>query len=168
MLRKIKKIDDDATLMRDDRMGIAVIHNGRDGLNYTLHPSIDKTGSVRGMKKLGYWGCSQCPQWALNVSSYLFHTASQPFSGGCIFVSERSSRDFGIHPKRAEIPVYLSHPDGGRPFHLSEETSCRTCFLKRCDADAAGTHPSCRKEIQQHQLPPRLSARSLFRRRCSR
>jgi len=56
MLKKIKKLDDGATLMRDDRTGIAAIHNGRDGINYTLHPSIDKTGSVRGMKKLGYWG----------------------------------------------------------------------------------------------------------------
>lgn len=51
MLKKIKKLDDGATLMRDDRTGIAAIHNGRDGINYTLHPSIDKTGSVRGMKK---------------------------------------------------------------------------------------------------------------------
>jgi hypothetical protein len=33
MLKKIKKLDDGATLMRDDRTGIAAIHNGRDGVN---------------------------------------------------------------------------------------------------------------------------------------
>lgn len=36
------------------------------------HPSIHYTGSVRGMKKLGYWGkndrCVRCGQWIYNLS----------------------------------------------------------------------------------------------------
>ena len=36
------------------------------------HPSIHYTGSVRGMKKLGYWGkddlCVRCGQYIYNLS----------------------------------------------------------------------------------------------------
>ena len=36
------------------------------------HPSIHYTGSVAGMKKLGYWGkddiCVRCGQWIYNLS----------------------------------------------------------------------------------------------------
>lgn len=36
------------------------------------HPSIHSTGSVRGMKKLGYWGkydrCVRCGQYIYNLS----------------------------------------------------------------------------------------------------
>lgn len=38
------------------------------------HPSIHYTGSVRGMKKLGYWGkddtCVRCGQYIYNMSRY--------------------------------------------------------------------------------------------------
>ena len=37
-----------------------------------IHPSIHHTGSVRGMKKLGYWGkyntCVRCGQYIYNLS----------------------------------------------------------------------------------------------------
>lgn len=37
-----------------------------------IHPSIHYTGSVRGMKKLGYWGkndrCVRCGQYIYNLS----------------------------------------------------------------------------------------------------
>lgn len=36
------------------------------------HPSIHRTGSVRGMKKLGFWGrddrCVRCGQYIYNLS----------------------------------------------------------------------------------------------------
>lgn len=39
------------------------------------HPSIHYTGSVRGMKKLGYWGkhdvCVRCGQYIYNISRTL-------------------------------------------------------------------------------------------------
>lgn len=39
------------------------------------HPSIHCTGSVRGMKKLGYWGkndvCVRCGQYIYNLSILL-------------------------------------------------------------------------------------------------
>ena len=39
------------------------------------HPSIHYTGSVSGMKKLGYWGkddiCVRCGQYIYNMSRYI-------------------------------------------------------------------------------------------------
>lgn len=39
------------------------------------HPSIHYTGSVRGMKKLGYWGkndvCVRCGAYIYNLSRYI-------------------------------------------------------------------------------------------------
>ena len=39
------------------------------------HPSIHYTGSVRGMKKLGYWDkddvCVRCGQYIYNLSQYI-------------------------------------------------------------------------------------------------
>lgn len=40
-----------------------------------VHPSIHYTGSVRGMKKLGYWGkhdrCVRCGQYIYNLSLFV-------------------------------------------------------------------------------------------------
>lgn len=42
-----------------------------------IHPSIHCTGSVRGMKKLGYWGkddvCVRCGQYIYNLSITIRH-----------------------------------------------------------------------------------------------
>lgn len=39
------------------------------------HPSIHYTGSVRGMKKLGFWGkhdvCVRCGQYIYNLSQFI-------------------------------------------------------------------------------------------------
>ena len=40
----------------DSRTGIAWIADGSTGMCISVHPNIDITGSVRGMKNLGYWG----------------------------------------------------------------------------------------------------------------
>ena len=36
--------------------GIATIYDPSTGLIHSCHPNINVTGSIRGMKKLGYWG----------------------------------------------------------------------------------------------------------------
>lgn len=51
----IKKIDDITTLYRDNKTGIAWVENGHTGSCHSAHPNIDGTGSVIGMKNLGYW-----------------------------------------------------------------------------------------------------------------
>lgn len=51
----IKSVGAYKELHRDDRTGIAWIEDGSTGNGHTAHPNIDATGSVRGMKKLGYW-----------------------------------------------------------------------------------------------------------------
>lgn len=55
MKKFIRDIDDHAKLYIDNKSGIAVIEDGRSGCGFTCHPSIDKTGSLRGMKKNGGW-----------------------------------------------------------------------------------------------------------------
>lgn len=43
------------TLYRDDLTGIAWVENGSTGMGHSAHPNIDSSGSIRGMKSLGYW-----------------------------------------------------------------------------------------------------------------
>jgi hypothetical protein len=57
MARKvlIKEIEPHIELYRDPGTGIAWVENGKTGGGHSAHPNIDVTGSVSGMKKLGYW-----------------------------------------------------------------------------------------------------------------
>jgi hypothetical protein len=51
----IRKVSEYVHLYRDPKTGIAWVENGSTGNGHTCHASIDATGSVKGMKKLGYW-----------------------------------------------------------------------------------------------------------------
>ncbi len=42
-------------LYRDPETGIAWVENGEAGCGHSCHPNISKTGSVRGMRNVGYW-----------------------------------------------------------------------------------------------------------------
>ena len=55
MKQMIKEIEPSITLHRDDKSGISQIVNSKTGLSHSVHANIDVTGSVTGMKKLGYW-----------------------------------------------------------------------------------------------------------------
>lgn len=55
MKRLIKEIKPYVELYINDNTGIAWIENGSTGNGHSCHPNIDVTGSVSGMKKLGYW-----------------------------------------------------------------------------------------------------------------
>lgn len=51
----IREIKPHANLYRDSDSGIAWIEDGRSGLGFSVHASIDSTGSVIGMKNAGHW-----------------------------------------------------------------------------------------------------------------
>ena len=51
-----RRIAEGIVLCKDKSTGLAWIINGRTGMAHSCHPNIDSTGSVTGMKKLGYWG----------------------------------------------------------------------------------------------------------------
>lgn len=53
MMKEIAKLGR-FTIRRDDRTGIALVSDG-SGLQTGVHASIDKTGSVIGMKQNGGW-----------------------------------------------------------------------------------------------------------------
>lgn len=52
----IKKLDQNASLYRDPKNGVAWVEDGNTGLGYPCHANIDETGSVDSMKARGYWG----------------------------------------------------------------------------------------------------------------
>ena len=51
----IRQIDKHIELYKDEQNGLAQIEDGTTGIEHSCHPHIDGTGSVSGMKKLGYW-----------------------------------------------------------------------------------------------------------------
>lgn len=51
----IKEIEPHKKLYRDTITGIAWIEDGTNGNSISIHANIHRSGSVRGMKKLGYW-----------------------------------------------------------------------------------------------------------------
>lgn len=53
---KIREIKPYAILYRDNNTGIAWIEDGSSGCGFSVHSNIDSSGSVKGMKNLGYWG----------------------------------------------------------------------------------------------------------------
>ena len=75
MMRLIRSVGEYANLYRDDRTGIALVSDGSTGLLNSVHPNIDKTGSVRGMKQLGYWGKAdktvRCGGYIYNISKFV-------------------------------------------------------------------------------------------------
>lgn len=65
------------SLHRDVRTGLAWVTDGKTGLSHSAHPNIDVTGSIRGMKGLGYWGKKdrivRCRGYYHNVSKLAVH-----------------------------------------------------------------------------------------------
>ena len=51
----VKEIEKYVELHRDNKTGIAWVTNGKTGMGHSAHPNIDSSGSVTGMKNLGYW-----------------------------------------------------------------------------------------------------------------
>jgi hypothetical protein len=51
----IDKPSEYLAIYRCSRTGIAWVENGSTGSAHSPHPNICSTGSVRGMKSLGYW-----------------------------------------------------------------------------------------------------------------
>lgn len=54
MKQLIRKIEEHVNLYRDDKNGVAWIEDGRTSLKISVHANIDSSGSVSGMKNLGY------------------------------------------------------------------------------------------------------------------
>ncbi len=54
-VQKVRDVGQHQTLYLDADTGIAWVENGSLGLSHSCHPNIDRSGSVAGMKALGYW-----------------------------------------------------------------------------------------------------------------
>lgn len=51
----LKQFDEYHHLYRDPVTGIAWVEDYSAGIAHSAHSNIDVTGSIRGMKRLGYW-----------------------------------------------------------------------------------------------------------------
>ena len=75
MTRFIKSVGKCANLYRNDSTGIAWISDGSTGIQHSVHPNIHRTGSVRGMKELGYWDktdkMARCNGYIYNISKFV-------------------------------------------------------------------------------------------------
>lgn len=75
MKQFIKQIEKHVNLYRDDKSGIAWIEDGRTGLGISVHSNIDSSGSVTGMKNLGYWEkrdrTIRSHGWIYNIDSFV-------------------------------------------------------------------------------------------------
>ena len=75
MKRFIKDVEPYCPLFIDDKTGIAWIENGSTGTGHSVHPNIDISGSVRGMKDKGYWDKSdkivRSHGWQYNISQFV-------------------------------------------------------------------------------------------------
>jgi hypothetical protein len=75
MKRLIKEVKPYTNLYIDDNTGIAWIEDGSTGTGHSVHPNIDVTGSVRGMKDRGYWGKNdkvvRSHGWQYNISKFV-------------------------------------------------------------------------------------------------
>lgn len=75
MKQFIRQIKEHVNLYRDDKSGIAWIEDGRTGSGISVHSNIDSSGSVSGMKSLGYWRkidrTVRSHGWIYNIDSFV-------------------------------------------------------------------------------------------------
>ena len=75
MKQFIRQIEEHVILYRDNKSGIAWIEDGKTGLEISAHSNIDSSGSVAGMKNLGYWGKKdrtiRSHGWIYNIDSFV-------------------------------------------------------------------------------------------------
>jgi hypothetical protein len=85
MRHLIREISRHVKLYRDDKTGIAWVEDGRTGLGHSCHPNISATGSLRGMKSLGYWAkeakCVRSHGFIYNTSVYVVEDALDQVAG---------------------------------------------------------------------------------------
>jgi len=84
-IQRIMKVGESAWLWRDSKTGIAVIRDGATGLGHSCHANISTTGSVRGMKALGYWAkdsrCVRFGGFVYNIDTYVVSDAYDEVAG---------------------------------------------------------------------------------------
>ena len=71
----IREVKPHAKLYRDNLTGIAWIADGNTGCGHSVHANISASGSVRGMKNLGYWQqkdrCVRSHGFIYNIDTYV-------------------------------------------------------------------------------------------------
>ena len=75
MKQFVREIEKHINLYKDDKSGIAWIEDGTTGTGISVHPNIDSSGSIRGMKDRGYWGKKdrtvRSHGWIYNIDKFV-------------------------------------------------------------------------------------------------
>lgn len=94
---------------RDVKTGIFYIKNGRIGIEHCCHANIDGTGSVRGMKKLGYWKrkdrCIRSHGAVYNIDTLVIHDCIDQIAADycmCVACRERKERGSEWYEKQSQ------------------------------------------------------------------
>lgn len=100
MKQVIREISEYCILYRDTNTGIAWVEDGSTGTGHSAHPNISATGSVRGMKNLGYWGKKdrtvRSHGWIYNVDHLVISSELDQIAAdacNCIACKERRNKE---------------------------------------------------------------------------
>ena len=126
----IKEIRPYVKLYRDTNNGIAWIEDGSTGLGISVHPNLDKSGSVTGMKKLGYWDKSDrivlSHGWKYNIDRFVCDkkndlemiVADECMCQVCRIAFDHAQKDVGDLRQRTKKGIETARLNGkiiGRP-----------------------------------------------------
>ena len=97
-------------LYQDPKSGLAWIEDGLTGLYHSVHANIHRTGSVTGMKKLGYWNKKdrivRTNGYIYNIDTFVIDSAMDGVVADyCMCEACRSRRSKDGRRKRKNNPV---------------------------------------------------------------
>lgn len=95
----LETIRPNVKLYRDSRTGIAWVEDGNTGCGHSCHPHIDASGSVRGMKSLGYW---KQKDRTVRARGLIYNIDRLSISGALDEIAQAHCRCGGRHEEDAE------------------------------------------------------------------
>lgn len=94
MKQLIQQVRPHVALYRDEDTGLAWVEDGTSGVSHSPHPNIDASGSVAGMRDLGYWGRSDR---AVNSHGFIFNIDCSVVSDELDELARAACRCGGAH-----------------------------------------------------------------------
>lgn len=109
-IEHIKHINEFANLYRHTTTGIAFVADGSTGTQYSCHANIASGGSVRGMKKLGYWDKKartvRCNGAIYNIDTYIVNDSPYSKIAGDYCMCEACKERRASEQTKKGLPSY--------------------------------------------------------------
>ena len=97
----VKSKDNKVGIKIKDKNGVVAIENYSTGMQHSAHPNIDRTGSIRGMKKL-YWG--DCK--TVNAHGYIYNISATSINNELDALALHLESDTIQLPRNGEEKIY--------------------------------------------------------------